>query len=323
MSRRLRLVLLASVALGLAPGTWLRTTPPPENTQEIIRFGALLPLPERVGELDVLGAWVLESPNHLFGGFSALVMLDDGRLMAGSDRGAWMTFTRPGAGRPVVRLGEIGDDSAWYSELYDLEALTLEAGTGRLWSAWESANAIMRSDIDFEDAEKVAPAAMAQWPYNSGPESMVRLEDGRFIVLAEGSGGWFEDSYPGLLFPDDPLEGAKPLEFRFRPPEGYRPVDIAQLPDGRVLVLVRKLAWGLPPTFPGKILVADPSDIAPGATWEGRVIGELDEPLPSDNYEGLAVTSQADGSVIIWVISDDNGGQLQRTLLLKLGWDPA
>jgi hypothetical protein len=95
---------------------------------------------------------------------------------------------------------------------------------------------------------------------------------------------------------------------------------MAQLPDGRVLILLRKVDWGIPPAFSGKLMIADPSTIRQGERWRAEPVAELEEPLPTDNYEGLAVDSDERGGVVLWLISDDNRARFQRTLLLKLLW---
>ncbi|MDD3799832.1 MAG: esterase-like activity of phytase family protein, partial [Novosphingobium sp.] len=100
----------------------------------------------------------------------------------------------------------------------------------------------------------------------------------------------------------------------------YRPTDMAQLPDGRVLVLLRRLVWPMPPRFAGKIAIADPAEIRKDGTWTGKVAANLASPLPTDNFEGLAVETGEDGETIVWVISDDNTARSQRTILLKLRW---
>jgi hypothetical protein len=163
---------------------------------------------------------------------------------------------------------------------------------------------------------------MRDWPANTGPEAMVRLSDGRFIVLSESPGTWFGRSTPGLLFPGDPIDGARPLRFQFNPPDGFRPVDMAQLPDGRVLILVRRVEWGLPPSFAARLVVADPKQIAAGKAWRGELVVEITAPMPAENFEGLAVMPGQRGQVVVWLISDDNQSSFQRTLLLKLLWRP-
>jgi hypothetical protein len=47
---------------------------------------------------------------------------------------------------------------------------------------------------------------------------------------------------------------------------------------------------------------------------------ELAAPLTVDNFEGLAAVTRADGVIRFYLISDDNGPALQRTLLLAFDW---
>ena len=130
----------------------------------------------------------------------------------------------------------------------------------------------------------------------------------------------FRAGSPALLFPGDPLGEGEPLAFRFKGPEGYSPTGAAALPDGRLLVIMRTWRFGVPPAFRCVIVLADPAQIASGEVWTGRVVARLQPPLPSDNYEGIAVRPRADGSFTVWVISDDNFMRHQRTLLLQLRW---
>ena len=81
-----RLLLLIAVACGLAPGTWLRSPPPPIDSRQELQI-VRLPVPGAVGPVEVLGGWWLQSPNSHFGSYSALVALGDGTFLAGSDRG--------------------------------------------------------------------------------------------------------------------------------------------------------------------------------------------------------------------------------------------
>ena len=188
--------------------------------------------------------------------------------------------------------------------------------------AYERANLIERFDAELVPTGRVRPPEMRGWPPNMGPEAITRLADGRFVVLSEGSPRWFPADLPALLFPADPIRGARAERFRFRPPESYRPVDMAVLPDGRVLILLRRLVVDLPPRFEAKLVVSDPSAIRPGERWSWREIAHLTEPVPMDNYEGLAVEAGEGGRLVLWLISDDNKATFQRTLLLKLLWRP-
>ncbi len=318
-----RLVLLTIVALGLAPGTWVRTPDAASTDERPILSIMPLPLPETGrSDLQVAGAWALSSANQHFGGYSALAALPDGNLLAVSDRGRRLRFTPPSRPGTAVSFDYLGAARPVAKTSVDSEALAFDPASGRLWVAYENRNMIVRYDARFRREAAVRPAAMRDWPPNSGPEAIVRLADGRFVVLAEGSPRWFDSDLPALLFPSDPVDGAVPERFRFKPPDGYRPVDAAQLPDGRVMILLRRVHWTLPPAFTGKLMIADPATIRPGERWRAERIADLAEPLPTDNFEGLAVEPGRDGSVIVWLISDDNTSAFQRTLLLKLIWRP-
>ena len=318
-----RLLLLTIVVIGLAP-IWIRSPKPPELTdnRQILTMTALRVPPVNLGQVRALGAWELDSPNRHFGSYSALIPLGDGTFLAAADTGKRLRFTPPGRRGPGPRFDFFADVELGEKARFDVESLARDPATGRIWAGFEHTNQIVRYDAQLRQTGVVKPAAMQRWRGNSGPESIVRLNDGRFVVLAETGLGWFDREGPGLLFPSDPVEGAAPLEFRFRPPDGFSPCDMAALPDGRVLILLRKIVWGLPPRFASKLVIADPAAIREGAVWHAKTLADLDAPLPMDNYEGLAVEPAAGGRLVLWLISDDNNALYQRTLLLKLAWEP-
>lgn len=322
MRRTARLALLALMALGLAPGTWLREAIPPPDFRPILTLEPLHVPTRNTGELTIEGVWHLTSPNSHFGSYSALAALPNGSLLAVSDRGRWLRFTPPGRAGPPPRFGVIGGEVVSDKRRVDAEAMTLDLASEQVWIAYEGANSVDRLGLDLGESRHVRPPEMKDWPNNAGPEAMTRLRDGRFIILGEGSPQWLGDGYPGLLFAGDPVESAKAEEFGFVPPDSYRATDIAALPDGRVLILLRAIEGVIPPRFSARLLVADPSAITPGNTWRGREIARFGLDLPTDNFEGLAVVPRADGSLTLWLISDDNGATLQRTLLYRLRWNP-
>jgi hypothetical protein len=89
--------------------------------------------------------------------------------------------------------------------------------------------------------------------------------------------------------------------------------DAAELPDGRLLILNRRLSWlG---SFSARLVIASLPDR--GRTVKGHQIAWLHAPVTVDNMEALSVT-QEEGRTIIWIASDDNfSPPLQRTLLMK------
>jgi hypothetical protein len=319
-----RLIFVGVVALGLAPGTWVRTQGPlPVEVGRVLKITRLSAPARDIGELRFLAAWELESPNEQFGGYSALVSLGSGHLLAASDRGRLLVLTGLETPRSRAVLDYFGGRDTADKRLVDIEAMTRDPRSGRIWVAYEGSNQIERLESDLELPSVAAPAMMAGWHVNSGPESLVRLADGRFVVLAERGDDWFSAGSPGLVFAGDPVEGAQPNGFRFTRPSGYSPTDMVQLPNGKVMILLRALDWPLPVRFSAKLAVADPDEIEAGGEWHARVVADLVAPLPSDNFEGLAIEPAVQGGAVLWVISDDNMAPAQRTLLLKLYWpDP-
>jgi hypothetical protein len=324
---RVRRALILLLIVALAPGTWLRSPIPPPSYKLDLRF-VRLNLPSRdelarhLGPFRLEAAWRMESPHAKFGGYSALVPLPAGQFLAIGDRGYRLRFSPPGAPPATPTLGLIfRGHPRW---LPDAESATRDPASGSVWLGFEGANSINRFDRNFDWQGMVKPRAMRDWGGNLGPEAMVRMPDGRFLVLCEGFTGWFEDRrHHALLFPRDPLVGGTPEHFIFEGPAGFSPSDMAQLPDGRVLILVRRLIWPMPFRFAGRIVLADPAQIRPGGIWRGKVVADLASPLPVDNFEGIAVVPRKDGKVTVWLISDDNGAVTQSTILWKMALDPA
>jgi hypothetical protein len=326
LSRRFRLFLLIFVAVGLAPGTWVRTkVPPPDFSAPLL----LTPLDSPIGfqaegdaVIALTGAWKLESRNAHFGGYSALITLPDGRLLTGSDRGRLLDMPMPQEAAPDVAVRfsfASGEGDQKFNA--DLEALEIDADSGTVWAAYEVNGRLESFDLraPTKGARTANIDAMKDWPSNGGAETMVRLADGRFVILAETS---TYNSRIGLLFAGDPITAPEPLKFRFKPPAGYSPVDGTLLPDGRVLILVRRVDWGIPPRFATAIVLADPAEIKAGRMWSGEVIARIGALDLDENFEGIAAAEEADGSVTLYLIADDNLSAFQDTQMLRLNWTP-
>lgn len=277
----------------------------------------------RVGRLTYLGGLHLTSSDRAFGGYSSLIT-DGTRFELLSDGGLWFAFQLDAALRPSrPRFGALpgGPGTGWRKLDRDSEAQAIDPATGRMWVAFERANAIWRYTPGFGAIDGVVrPPAMRRWSRNSGPETMVRLRSGAFVVVGEGDwsrrlGGW-----TGLYFPGDPVAGARPFRFALAAPPGYKAVDAAELPDGDLLVLLRRatLAEG----FASKLVRVRRAAIMSDARVEGEEIATLAAPLVHDNFEGIAVTREG-VATIVWLVSDDNNAPLlQRTLLLKFRLAP-
>lgn len=323
----LRCLLIVLLLVGLAPGLWWRMPPPVRSFEQRV---TVTPVPvdpalARIGPFRLTGVWQLTSPHHWFGGYSTLLSVRSGRLLAFSDRGYMIDFPLPGAPDtgPARIGGSVGDDKQLKSAR-DIESATYDPQADALFLALENQNAIVRTTPALTGRVLVRPGTMRGWSANQGAEAMVRLADGRFAVLSEQRTGWgAAASHPAALMSGDPTRGASERRFWFKGTDGFRPTDMAQLPDGRVLVLQRQLRWPFPARFSGSIALADPADLQPGQVWRGSEVARLESPLPVDNFEGLAIVPALAGKVQVWLISDDNQAITQRTLLWRLELDPA
>jgi hypothetical protein len=324
------------LALCLMPGTCWRSEAARDPGAATFRAVPVrLPPPQviaaHLGPFALEGAWRMESAAKVFGSYSALILHADGCFTAISDFGEYLEFERPRQQETGetqrLQTGLIKRPRLARTKLIDAEAAAIDPATGETWIAWEETNAITRHGAGgLPLAHRIVPE-MQNWGSNSGPEAMVRLADGRFIVLQEG-----RDSRSGsnrhraLLFEGDPTQGEKPVSFTFAGPDGFQPTDMAQMPDGRVLVLLRRLVWPMPPRFAGRLAIADPRTIRAGKVWKARTVALLSSSLPVDNFEGMAIEPGPGGTqnrITIWLISDDNRAVTQDTVLWRLSVDPA
>lgn len=297
-------LLLAVLALA---ASWWRT---PVSQGDLADL-QLLPLqfePAAQGGFRLTGLWQLQSGDARFGGYSALLADDDGRLLAFSDRGRRLVFGKPGLAPTAGAQADQRPDRGVGQDLFDIESATRDPVSGTYWLGYEGTHAVHR----------YTPAHLADghvllrenWPQNGGAESLVRLADGRFALLPE-------DAARLYLFDGDPVAGAAMTSMAITWPEaGYFPTDAAQLPDGRLLVLMRRLVPGLPPTFDSLLVWGELP--AAGEDWRPQVALHAEGLLPRENYEGLALRLLADGRTELWLIADDNFSAFQRTLLARL-----
>lgn len=281
------------------------------------------PARTRIGALEYLGGVELKSPDPAFGGFSAL-HVDGDRFLLLSDGGGVVRFAMGDDWRiRDASFGALtqGPRTGWEKRDRDSEALAVDPESGAHWVAYESANAIWRYDPMLVRATgAVRPGAMRRWSRSRGPEAMARLRDGRFVIFSEGARRDApEGTFLALIFDRDPVEPrAVALRFFYRPPRGFNATAADQLPDGRVIVVNRRVVW--PNGFEAAVTIVDPAAIRPGVIVAGREIARLGGGLWSgfgrDNFEAVSVVREGDDT-IVWLASDHNMQWPQRSLLLK------
>ncbi|MEP0189308.1 MAG: esterase-like activity of phytase family protein [Erythrobacter sp.] len=316
----------ALLVLALAPGTWLRSDIKDSAPVAVSMQKLEGPNDSVYAGWRLEGLWKYEADHLWFGGFSALMAIGDGRLRAFSDRGMRFTLTAPDKPQPRQKAGQKHHPARNIvrqlvaphrrNDLLDIESATRDPETGQYWLGFEGVHTIHRYKVDSSIDGLIPIRDPLEWGVNSGAEAMVRLEDGRFLVLPEGRRN-------ALMYPSDPVEGAKPERFMYKTPlASYAAVDVAQLPDGRLLILLRNVEWAWPP-FASALAIGPKPPLEQDGPYAPEVVLDLNTVLPNENYEGLALREQADGRLDVWIISDDNNAVIQRTLLAKLSFDPA
>lgn len=317
--------------LALLVVTWGHEAPDRGRQDQRLTITRLKLPPQKVlssylGPFRLDAAWQMTSPDNRFEGYSSMMLQPDGRMLAFSDKGKYLRFSLPGVTSKWIapEFGSVKFGPKLRPSFRDVESAAFDASSRRYWLGVEGGNSIIRINRDFEEVAKFRPLQMRHWGYNTGPEAMTKLSDGRFVVIREVTRSW-EDArlHQAVLFDEDPIEHPAGHRFLFDGPDNFSVVDMALLPDGRALILMRRLLWAFPMRFAGRIVIADPAQIRPGKIWHSVPLASLASVLPVDNFEAIAVVPESDDKVTVWLMSDDNGMRiLQRTLLWKLTVDP-
>jgi len=313
--RRLFFAILIFLALGPVPGTEQRF-PVVDRTSQHVEARPLRYPPGQTGMLRFVRGWRLVGSNDAFGGFSALAVIGPDRFQLMGDNGYWTRLTiHPGGTVTATRIATlpVGDGKSQRKSQRDVESMIFDPATGKTRVALEGINQVWRLDPALEHIESRARLPEPHWPSNRGPEAMVRVAGGRTVIFSEDA----DDDPRGreaLLFAGDPSEpGTKAIRF-FYDSEGKGLVsDAAPLPDGRILLVHRRL--GFFPVFTTILGIVDPSEVHPGITLTSSAIGRVPTPL-AENYEGAAIVER-NGRIFLWLVSDDNFNSWQRSLLVE------
>src|SRR5437868_1914756 len=240
-TRRSAFLLLALAAL--ATNIPLPPEPPPPGPALAslsftpVALDESAPERQRLGSLLYLGGWVLGSDSSRFGGLSSL-HVEGGAATALSDDGTLFRFAVPtGRGREPVRIDPLGDGPGPAIRKSNRDTESMVVLGPWLWVGFERHNMVWRYRLaDLRAASAAAPDLMQGWHYNSGPEGMVRLADGRFLVFCECPNDEAQRSDVVLFDGDPALAGTRAALLHYRRVPGYRVSDVALLPDGRLLI---------------------------------------------------------------------------------------
>jgi hypothetical protein len=279
-------------------------------------------------ELELVAAFELTGDSARWGGISGASIAPNGSILAlVSDVGSWfrLTLQHDADGRlsgvATAESGRLKDehgDAIASKGVGDAEAL-MRGADGSYYVSFESWHRLWRyrpaSDPLRATAKREArPKGMADLPLNEGVEAAAMLPDGRFLLLSEG-GYTGSGDLTGWLG-----RGKRWAKISLAPSGAFRPTDLAVLPSGDLLLLERRVSvFG---GFAARLSVIAGATVAPGARLAGREIAVVSKPLPVDNFEAVTARAAPDGSVLIYMLSDDNFSDMERTLLLQFHWRP-
>jgi hypothetical protein len=325
-----RLLVLLMACLAAAPAMakdiTVTATPVPLNPDD--------PKQTAVGALDYVAGFALDSTAPEWGGYSGMLMASDGSsLLAVSDTGHWLKLA----------LTHDADGKLTGVGAAQLEPLIDEAGqpvAGKEWSDAEEITALSnrisapeserRFVVAFERHHRVwsyaslegapsgpaqpiaVPEAVASLPENSGLEAIKGSNNGMLSLIAEGdpdpqwgSRGWWFNNDKGWI------------AFTVERSEGFEPTGLAQSDAATLLLLERRYSEADGPA--ARISILAPTFTRP-TRLAGYALAILRRPLSVDNFEAIA-TRYGKGALYVYLLSDDNQSDSQRTLLLQFRTD--
>jgi hypothetical protein len=256
-----------------------------------------------------------------FGGWSGIEVLDDGVLLAITDGGEWfegrLVLDDEGAlvGLTDPRGALIRDESAEpFPTKADGDAEGLaQLPDGRFAVSFEQTQSIRIYELNRDGpfGAAVAGPTLAETralPPNAGLEALAAMTDGALLVGAEGGDGptplWV--AHVGASEP-------APVRTRYQPRDGYSLTSLDRLPNGDFVAIERFYA----PIIGARARITRfAASALDGDIVAVDVLAELAPPAPIDNFEGIAAVRLSDGVTRLYIASDDNFSERQRTLLL-------
>lgn len=268
-----------------------------------------------VGDLTYVRGFSLKAAGtSAFGGLSGLDVEADGRFVAVSDLGDLVRGRITPDGIVDATIARLTDEEgqAFQGKMAaDAEGLAMLDDGGMAVSFEQDHRFLVYSASG--RARSLPGLVGAQVGPNAGFEALAAWRDpatgeARLVVGAERGDAWscgFDIGVCRQIL----------VAQRDNPGSGFRLTGLDALPDGRLIALYRSAS-----VFTG--LRASIAVVTPGAARPVRELARLPGPIGVDNMESIAAVPNVDGSVRLYLISDDNFAGWQRTLLLSFDWTP-
>lgn len=265
---------------------------------------------EEVGELIYRGGVAIDPGEEEIGGISGLEWLED-RLYAVSDDGHWLIITPDEIDGRLIDIGglsrgELKDERGRRLRgKDDADAKAITAAPGGGWMvAFERDHRVWGYD-DLDGDAQALPIDLAPFVSpdraNEGIEAFARKGEDTLVC-----GEFFRDGVPNCRHSSGALVEQLILG---APAGGAVPVPTDAACDGRgtCYILLRSYTQGV-----GNHIAV----LRHVSGEEAELIATLGPELTVDNFEGIALREQF-GKSYLYIVSDNNFSDTQRTLLLK------
>lgn len=303
--------LLLSVMMVFGPeaGFGIRTTPFPGIDENGIQAGCIT----------IRQGITLRGDTDGFGGLSAMHLERNSAIFL-SDTG--MVFTGPIERNEQSFVTKVPSARQWMLATAegqvmgrpwtDAEGLSVD-GTELLIS-FEGENRLQRyrrDEVQFQQEEVLRNFEDERLGKNSGMEALTRLQDGRLMVISEGTD---RNGLALVMIATPTEEGWSWTEATYRPQKDFGVTEAAvdlQTHDLFVLERAYSKLKG-----PRARLVRVPVSAINDPVLAGTELTALNFLHGVDNMEGLVMERREDGSLIGHMISDDNYSDRQRTVII-------
>ncbi|MCR9079354.1 MAG: esterase-like activity of phytase family protein [Hyphomonadaceae bacterium] len=262
--------------------------------------------------MTLAGAWQLKSNESDFGGLSGLATMPSGSLLAITDSGAFIwigidpeTGTPDGIGA-IAYMRDLNGNEFANKRDGDSEGLSVREGLA--FVSFEQDHRISAFDLESCGAAARAAPVVSLAPVVDGK----LLQDNRgaeaFTFAGETLSVGFEMRHAGgspigTVNVDGTLSG---LEYTEQP--AFFLMTGMDARDG----LAARIFRAYDPIRGARVIL----NVEQDGTQIGE--GQFKQPLPVDNFEGVAIATAPSGAPRLWLVSDDNFSANQRTLLLAL-----
>lgn len=279
---------------------------------------------ETLGRLAFRGGIAISSEDSVFGGLSGIEVLDDGRFVAVSDNGDWFEarLVLDDQGRLVgisgVRTAFMRDENGqgFANKAAGDSEDVAQLPDGRFAVSFEQSQTIRIYDLNRDGPFGAATAGprldgVARLPGNAGLEALTATANGALLAGAEGG----ERATTPLWLANLDARGRVPARINYPLEVGFSLTSLDRLPNGDFVALERFYAPIVGARARLTTFAANALNARAETLPDVEELALLAPPMPVDNFEGVSAVLLPNGGTRIYIVSDDNFSDRQRTLL--------